>query len=257
MLRPTNRSFRISKTAKTTDKVALYGKNAGDQRLVSLYRLSQTLTAADPSGVMPSVFKGEFTTLEDARAAMENVGDYAIVYCPIYKSGFIEMKTRNGQFSVVETFSDDEFTIMNKIVYLRTGKDRTSQNNQALVLERSYSEYEPEFYYETATLGSLENASPVILRSATNGFGTELVGHVYIKTLSGSHVFTPSPDDGPLRLHESESVYSLETIEDTPKAVYYDSTSNSFNTQDTGERFMFFISTMPPLDYFNWIDTLS
>lgn len=74
MLRPTNRSFRVSKSAKTTDKVALYGTNVGDQRLVSLYRLSQIMAIADPSG--------EMTDEEKAKLAALNLRAVVDIDCP-------------------------------------------------------------------------------------------------------------------------------------------------------------------------------
>lgn len=74
MLRPTNRSFRISKTAKTTDRVAVYGKNPSDQRMVSLYRLSQTMAIADPSG--------EMSEEEKAKLAALNLRSIVDIDCP-------------------------------------------------------------------------------------------------------------------------------------------------------------------------------
>jgi hypothetical protein len=74
MLKQTNRSFRISKTAKTTDRVAVYGKNPSDQRMVSLYRLSQTMAIADPSG--------EMTDEEKAKLAALNLRSIVDIDCP-------------------------------------------------------------------------------------------------------------------------------------------------------------------------------
>lgn len=74
MLKQTNRSFRISKTAKTTDRVAVYGKNPSDQRMVSLYRLSQTMAIADPSG--------EMTDEEKAKLAALNLRAVVDIDCP-------------------------------------------------------------------------------------------------------------------------------------------------------------------------------
>lgn len=74
MLRPTNRSFRVSKTAKTTDRVALYGTTVDDQRMVSLYRLSQIMAIADPSG--------EMSEEEKAKLAALNLRSIVDIDCP-------------------------------------------------------------------------------------------------------------------------------------------------------------------------------
>jgi len=237
MLKQTNRSFRISKTAKTTDRVAVYGKNPSDQRMVSLYRLSQTMAIADPSGVMPSVFKGEFTTLEEARAAMTDIGDYAIVYDTVHKTGIIEMKARNGSFTVVEIFNDETYFPMNKVGYIVTADFNPTQRRAVCATRHIDPEYPDEPYY-TFGLGPIENAEPIVIWSAHNTPGTLRKGTVFVVGLTGGMVFY----ERELTLLESEGVYSLATTDETPLSVNYISATNEFSLYD-GTQLNFFFHT--------------
>jgi len=236
MLRPTNRSFRVSKTAKTTDKVAVYGRNPSDQRLVSLFRLSQTLTAADPSGVMPSVFKGEFSTLEEARAAMIDTGDYAIIYNAEYKTGVIEMKARNGSFVVVEVFSDENYFPMNKIGYIFT-TEAPAQQRAVCNVYRPDLEFAEDSYYSPG-LGAVADAMPVIILSAYNNGGVQSTGPVFIIGLDGAGIFY----DNVLNMTMSESVFSLTTMDASQQTIKHIPETNTFSLYD-GTTFNFFFST--------------